>query len=153
MPVTRSQRGSGPPKSPPISASPKDLISLKFPKEPLGLVGPETALVQQAAQLSSPWARGAGGAEDSGTAPVGTLPAISAGEGCQPGRANPPPLLLIYTHTHTHTHTHTLTHPETSSREREHGFLSVNLVSKAHAGHAIWLLLLLNNRRAESTRH
>lgn len=38
----------------------KDQISLKFPKEPLGLLGPEMALIEQAAQLSSPGGEGGG---------------------------------------------------------------------------------------------
>ena len=49
---------------------------------------------------------------------MGALPAISAGEGCQAGRANSPtPSSHLHTHIHTHTHARTLTHPETSSRE------------------------------------
>ena len=141
--------GPAPPSPPPPPLT-KDQISLKFPKGPLGLVGPEMALTERAAQLSSPGARGAGGAGDAGTAPVGTLPAISAGEGCQPGRANSP---TPSSHLHTHTHIHTRLPTQRPAAERQCSFLSVNLVSKAHAGHAIWSLLLLNHRKAESTRH
>ena len=75
------------------------------------------------------------------------------GKGARLAELIPPPHLLIYTHTHTHTHAHARLPTPRPAAERQCRFLSVNLVSKAHAGHAIWSLLLLNHRKAESTRH
>ena len=58
-----------------------------------------------------------------------------------------------YINTHTHTHTHTLHIYPPSIGDTAQLPFSKSLVSKAREGHAIWPLVLLNNRKAESTHH